>query len=94
MVNENHRGYFQDLRATVRVRMTTQPPRAAKWFLTPFSCPPFSCLDIHIEYPTPNGFLDLYSDGIGKIWVGDFGKLRDNLRALRQIERRGYLNVS
>jgi hypothetical protein len=49
--------------------------------------------DIHIEYPTPNGFLDLYSDGIGKKWIGTFGKLGDKIDALRFVERKAHLSV-
>lgn len=49
--------------------------------------------DIHIEYPTPNGFLDLYSEGIGKKWVGNFGKLRDCIETFRRIERKARLSV-
>lgn len=49
--------------------------------------------DIHIEYPTPNGFLDLYSEGIGKKWVGHFGKLRDRIETFRRIERKTHLSV-
>lgn len=50
--------------------------------------------DIHIEYPTPNGFLDLYSDGIGQKWVGNFGRLKDCIESLRQIERKARLSVA
>jgi hypothetical protein len=49
--------------------------------------------DIHIEYPTPNGFLDLYSEGIGKKWVAEFGRLGDRIEALRREERRTHLSV-
>lgn len=50
--------------------------------------------DIHIEYPTPNGFLDLYSDGIGQKWVCSFGRLKDCIESLRNIERRARLSAA
>lgn len=39
--------------------------------------------DIHIEYPTPRGFLDLYSRGIGKIWHIRLGNLASLVECLR-----------
>ena len=40
--------------------------------------------DIHIEYPTPDGFLPRYSRGVGPCWMvqfGRFGKLIEGIRA-------------
>ena len=50
--------------------------------------------DIHIEYPTPNGFLDLYSEGIGRKWRVDFGFLGDKVEELRRIERKQCLGIA
>ncbi len=44
--------------------------------------------DVHIEYPTPKGFLDLYSQGIADAWVVDFPRLSAMLAELRLRERR------
>lgn len=50
--------------------------------------------DIHIEYPTPEGFLSLYSTGIGKSWLVDFGNLSELLRALLRAEQEEHLLVT
>lgn len=49
--------------------------------------------DIHIEYPTPDGFLDTYSDGIGPTWLIQFGPLAERIADLRVIERKSLLRV-
>ena len=43
--------------------------------------------DIHLEYPTPSGFLDSYSGGIGATWVIDFGSLAECIQRWRGAER-------
>jgi hypothetical protein len=45
--------------------------------------------DIHVEYPTPKGFLPNYSSGIAGAWVVRFGCLGDLVMAVRKriIER-------
>jgi hypothetical protein len=50
--------------------------------------------DIHVEYPTPQGFLKLYSTGIGKSWVVTFGKLDELVQELAENEQRQYLQVA
>lgn len=39
--------------------------------------------DIHIEYPTPEGFLGEYSCGIGNRWLIDFGRLQESVEHWR-----------
>jgi hypothetical protein len=50
--------------------------------------------DIHVEYPTPSGFLDLYSKGVGNKWIIRFGPLGDRIDKLKRVERRKYLEVN
>ena len=50
--------------------------------------------DIHVEYPTPQGFLHLYSSGIGKSWMVTFGKLHELVEKLAQHEQKKYLQVA
>jgi hypothetical protein len=50
--------------------------------------------DIHIEYPTPKGFLDPYSTGIGSKWIIRFGPLEDLVRLLRHKEREERLSFT
>jgi hypothetical protein len=49
--------------------------------------------DIHIEYPSPEGFAPEYSTGIGSRWLLDFGDLADRLNEMRQVERREHLEI-
>jgi hypothetical protein len=49
--------------------------------------------DIHIEYPTPKGFLDLYSSGVGKRWQLQLGSLGGVVEKLRREERQTRLTV-
>lgn len=50
--------------------------------------------DIHIEYPSPEGFLPQYSSGIANRWFLHFGKLRDLLDTISVQERREFLEVA
>ncbi len=50
--------------------------------------------DIHIEYPSPEGFSDEYSSGIGAQWLLDFGQLSQRLSAIADLERREYLEIA
>ncbi len=50
--------------------------------------------DIHVEYPTPQGFLQLYSTGIGKSWMVNFGKLNELVEQLSEREQKKYLQVT
>lgn len=49
--------------------------------------------DIHIEYPSPEGFLPPYSSGIGARWLLDLGQLSERLSAITHAERREYLEI-
>ncbi len=49
--------------------------------------------DIQIEYPTPKGFLPLYSEGKGQTWSIEFGRLGDRIDLLRSEERKVHLSV-
>jgi hypothetical protein len=49
--------------------------------------------DIHIEYPTPEGFLDTYSKHIGDTWVIDCGYLGRKVEGLRKEELQSLLRV-
>jgi hypothetical protein len=49
--------------------------------------------DIHIEYPSPEGFLPEYSSGIGTRWLVDLGIFSRKLMAIRNAERQTYLEI-
>ena len=49
--------------------------------------------DIHIEYPSPEGFLQEYSSGVGARWLLDLGNLSERLSAIANAERRKYLEI-
>jgi len=49
--------------------------------------------DIHIEYPSPEGFLPYYSSGAGARWLLDLGQLSARLSAISNAERREYLEI-
>ena len=49
--------------------------------------------DIHVEYPSPDGFSAEYSTGIGRRWVLDLGHLPKRLSQIAQAERRSYLEI-
>ena len=49
--------------------------------------------DIHIEYPSPEGFRPYYSSGIGTRWLLDFGQLSERLAAISNAERREHLEI-
>lgn len=49
--------------------------------------------DIHIEYPSAEGFSREYSLGIGERWTLDFGNLSGLLSELEAAERREYLEI-
>jgi hypothetical protein len=50
--------------------------------------------DIHIEYPTPEGFLDTYSDDIGHTWLIKCGRLKSTVELLGKEERQSLLRVN
>lgn len=49
--------------------------------------------DLHIEYPTPQGFLDAYSKGVGKVWMVRFPSFGKMMLRLRHGDRRQRLQV-
>ena len=50
--------------------------------------------DIHVEYPSPEGFLPEYSSGIARQWCLDLGRVRALLSDLETEERRNYLELN
>ena len=50
--------------------------------------------DIHIEYPSPEGFRPPYSRGIGTRWKVDLGRLSSRITELSNAERRDNLEVA
>ncbi len=49
--------------------------------------------DIHIEYPSPEGFLPYYSSGFGPRWLLDLGILSNLVSEITCAERREYLEI-
>ena len=49
--------------------------------------------DIHIEYPTPKGYLPQYSTGIGKTWIVRFGSFGSWISQKRAKERDWRLGI-
>lgn len=49
--------------------------------------------DIHIEYPSPDGFLPQYSSGVGRKWLLRFGRLSELIGRIGAAERRCYLEL-
>jgi hypothetical protein len=49
--------------------------------------------DIHVEYPSPEGFKKRYSTGIGSRWMIDFGGFAERINAISTAERRNWLEI-
>lgn len=49
--------------------------------------------DIHVEYPTPKGFLQFYSKGAGQRWIVNFGRLGAFVESLAARDTREHLAV-
>lgn len=49
--------------------------------------------DIHVEYPSPEGFSQEYSSGIGARWLLDLGRFSEQLSAIADAERGEYLEI-
>lgn len=49
--------------------------------------------DIHIEYPSPEGFSSYYSSGLGPRWLLDLGNLSKRVSEISSAERRKYLEI-
>ena len=50
--------------------------------------------DVHIEYPSAEGFLKIYSNGIGNKWHLELGNMDDLLKQLRTVEIQEFLQIS
>jgi hypothetical protein len=50
--------------------------------------------DIHIEYPSPEGFQPEYSSGIAARWTLNLGRLNQLLDTVSVLERREFLELS
>ena len=50
--------------------------------------------DIHIEYPSPQGYLNVYSKGIGRCWQLELGIIRGLINRLAAAERDMFLQVN
>lgn len=50
--------------------------------------------DIHIEYPSPEGFLLPYSTGVGSQWLLDLGQLPARIADISSAERREFLELA
>lgn len=49
--------------------------------------------DVHIEYPSAEGFLKVYSKGIGKRWYLNIGDIDDLVARLRMVEIQEFLQI-
>ena len=49
--------------------------------------------DIHVEYPSPEGFQREYSSGTGRQWCVGLGRVGELLRDLAKEERREHLEL-
>ena len=49
--------------------------------------------DIHIEYPSPEGFLKVYSEGIGNKWCLNIGDMDDLIARIHEFEIQEYLQI-
>ena len=49
--------------------------------------------DIHIEYPSPQGFLRVYSTGIGECWHVALGDIRGLIDRIRDVETNLFLRI-
>jgi hypothetical protein len=50
--------------------------------------------DIHIEYPSPEGFAKEYSAGIGTRWHLPLGRLHNRILEIQKRERAIFLEVA
>lgn len=50
--------------------------------------------DIHIEYPSPEGFTAEYSTGIGTTWILELGNLAKRLEEISEVERQQHLEIN
>jgi hypothetical protein len=50
--------------------------------------------DIHIEYPSPEGFAPEYSTGVGTRWLLNLGEFSQTLAAIEEVERQAFLEIA
>jgi hypothetical protein len=50
--------------------------------------------DIHIEYPSPEGFQPEYSSGIATCWSLQLGRLSELLDSISAQERKDFLELA
>jgi hypothetical protein len=50
--------------------------------------------DIHIEYPSPEGFAAEYSYGAAARWLVDLGQFAERLSLIGEMERQEYLEIA
>ncbi|HEX7155316.1 MAG TPA: hypothetical protein VF618_27870 [Thermoanaerobaculia bacterium] len=50
--------------------------------------------DIHIEYPSPEGFVPEYSSGVAALWSVDLGDWPITLASIAEAERHKYLEIA
>jgi hypothetical protein len=50
--------------------------------------------DIHVEYPSPDGFLPEYSSGIAQRWVVNVGRIKALVESIAEQERREFLELA
>jgi hypothetical protein len=50
--------------------------------------------DVHVEYPSPEGFAPEYSTGTGARWLLDLDRFSKTLKAISRIERETFLEIS
>ena len=49
--------------------------------------------DIHIEYPSPEGFIPYYSSGIGNRWLLNLGQFSKLIATISKAEKHEYLEI-
>lgn len=49
--------------------------------------------DIHIEYPSPEGFFHKYSAGVGPWWSIELGRLTELIALISEAEYKEYLEI-
>ena len=49
--------------------------------------------DIHMEYPSPEGFLKVYSEGTGSLWRLDLDQCGALVRGIADVERSEFLQI-
>jgi hypothetical protein len=50
--------------------------------------------DIHIEYPSPEGFAPEYSSGVGARWLVNLGVISERIWTIKEAERHAFLDIA